>query len=97
MKKREIKEILNAVENLLNDLPAIDEEFTKTLEEASKLPVKITLERKEGEYTVHTEVSGNGLSILTALASLEKNILKKLKCNESTFELLKAIVSTEEA
>ncbi len=65
------------------------------LEEASKQKAKLSIELN-GKGGAQCEVEGHRLSLLLALASLEKHVLKETETPQRFFEAIKNVVGTEE-
>lgn len=90
---KDIKEIMDKLDN--TDIEDKKEMITEALINASKEKAKISIEM-DGKGGAQCEVEGHRLSLIIALASLEKHILKETNTPKSFFEAIKNVVGSEE-
>jgi len=90
-----MKDILKKMDKKLNDMEDIDKITEKKIEEHSKKPCKLSIEKgDDGEAKI--TVIGTNMSILIGLAGLEKAVLKKLNPPAGLFEHIKRKIDTME-
>lgn len=70
-------------------------ELRKEIEKAFNEPVKLSI-KKEKDGQCSTEIQGTTLSILIALAGLEKSTLERLDVPPYIWAFVKEIVGTKE-
>ena len=90
---KNLKEMLEIVEN--SDIGKAKEKFSNMLEEAINQPCKITIEKNKGGKC-NVKLQGNELSLLLTLAGAEENILKRIYCEQETFDFIKTFVGSKE-
>ena len=93
--ENETKELLKKLNNLLGELLDKSEETKELFYEASHGNFFIKAENQDNK-NICIEVKGEKLAILLGLAGLEKEILKELKVDQSTWEAIKETLKIEE-
>ena len=96
---KELKKMLKQWEKLLkladDESKTADDVLYEILKTRGQEPVKIEIETtNKGEARAKTE--GPIISILVALAGLEKAILEKAQCSEFIFDKIRAMTRIEE-
>lgn len=95
--KKLMKEAKKLMEELEDERPAgAFEEITDSMfKKAQKEPCKISIET-DTTGRANVKVDGNMMSVLLALAGLEKAIIGQMKCPAHIWEIVKAKVGIEE-
>ena len=93
MNNKKIEKLLNDIKETIKELNL--DNMAETFIEATKDPCEISI-RTDNKGGAEINVEGHKLSLLIALAGLEKSVLQQLNCDKDTFELIKNIVGTRE-
>ena len=106
MTKEELKELKKLVKEAEKIMKKLDNEkeisgafetlTDEVMQRAQKKPCKISIETDE-TGGARVKVDGHLISVLIALAGLEKAILKQAQCPEPIWEIIKAKAGIEEA
>lgn len=91
---KEILELLNRIKELTNDIGSKASEIHKMFEKELVKPCEIRIKKERG-IGAKTYIKGSRLSLLIALASLEKNVLEQLNCDEMEFDFIKNTVGSK--
>ena len=95
--KNKLKELKKLIGTLLEETSdELAEELTDALIKAYKEKAFISV-KKNADGSATTKIEGTNLSVLIALAGLEKNILKQTGVPEDLWEIIKDSVGTKEA
>lgn len=96
MEEKMIKDLLEAFKDLMTgDVGALAKKVDARFDEAIKEKAVVSIEKFE-DGSATTKIEGNNLSILIALAGLEKTVFEKLDVPNGLWEMVKDKVGTKE-
>ena len=97
MEEKLIKDFLEAVKDLMTgETGTLAKKVDARFDEAIKEKAVVSIEKfEDGRAT--TRIEGSNLSVLIALAGLEKTVFEKLEVPEGLWEMVKEKIGTKEA